>query len=130
MKITKANRNDAKSLFRACVVNGVLDESRVRNAVEELSTLKPRGFLATLHHFRRLVKIDIDRRSARVENAIETTPDLMRQIGAALEQRHGKGLSVSYWINPALIAGLRVRVGNDIYDGSVASRLHALSDSL
>jgi F-type H+-transporting ATPase subunit delta len=130
MKISKANRNDAKALFRACFVDGVLNESRVRSVVEEVVSHKPRGYLGTLHHFRRLVKIDVDRRSARIENAVETSPQLMQQIGEALERRHGKGLSYSYWINPALVAGLRVRVGNDIYDGSVAARLQALSGSL
>lgn len=130
MKTTKASRNDAKTLFRACLDNGVLDENRVRATVEELATKKPRGFLATLSFFGRLVRLDIERRSARIENAIETTPDLMRQLNQTLENRHGRGLAVSYWVTPALIAGLRIRVGNDIYDGSVSARLKSLSESL
>ena len=31
--------------------------------------------------------------------------------------------------NPALIGGLRVKVGSDVYDGSIQARLKALAES-
>ena len=68
MKITKQARREAKELFRAAQVNGVLDEAKVRQTVDEVIRLKPRGFVGILSHFQRLVKLDIDRRSARVES--------------------------------------------------------------
>ncbi|MBI1841861.1 MAG: F0F1 ATP synthase subunit delta, partial [Verrucomicrobia bacterium] len=43
--------------------------------------------------------------------------------------RHGPGLQLSFEQNPALIGGLRIQVGSDVYDGSVAARLHELSES-
>lgn len=130
MKISKQARRDAKALFQACKVNGVLDEARVRSAVSVVIERKPRGHVAILHHFQRLVKLDLDRRTARVENAVETSPELMSSIQANLERRYGAGLSVSFWINPALLGGLRVKVGSDVYDGSVKARLDALQASL
>ena len=77
-------------------------------------------------HFKRLVKLDLDRRTARVENATETTPEQQESIRSNLERQYGAGLQLTYWINPSLIGGLRVRIGSDIYDGSVAGRLAAL----
>ncbi len=130
MKISKQARRDAKSLFQTCRVNGVLDEGRVRQTVQQVIAQKPRGHVAILSHFQRLVKLDIARREARVENAVETTPALMASVKSNLERRYGPGLNVTFWVNPALIGGLRIKVGSDVYDGSVAARLAALADNL
>jgi len=130
MKISKQSRRDAKALFGACRVNGVLDESRVRQAVTSVIAGKPRSYVATLTHFQRLVKLDLDRRSACVENAAESTPALREAIQQNLTRRYGPGLNVTFRVNPALIGGLRIKVGSDVFDGSVAARLAALEESL
>lgn len=130
MKISKQSRRDAKSLFRACRVNGVLDDGRARQAVTQVIAQKPRGFLGTLHYFQRLVKLDIDRRSALVESATPLTPAFQNSVSANLGAKHGAGLFVRFETNPALIGGLRVKVGSDVYDGSVQARLAALEANL
>lgn len=130
MKIGKQARRDGKALFSACRVNGVLDEGKVRQAVSAVLAQKPRGYLATLSHFQRLVKLDLDRRSARIENAVETSPAQMAAIQDGLAKKYGPGLNVSFWVNPQLIGGLKIKVGSDIYDGSVAGRLAELESSL
>ena len=126
MKISKQSRRDAKALFGACRVDGLLDEGKVRQTVTAVIARRPRGFAATLAHFQRLVKLDLDRRSARVENAVETSPVLMEAIKANLAERYGPGLDVTFWVRPELIGGLRIKVGSDVFDGSVAARLAAL----
>jgi F-type H+-transporting ATPase subunit delta len=73
MKITKQARRDGKSLFRICLVDGRLDEARVRDTVTRVIEGKPRGYLGTLTHFQRLLKLHLDSRRARVENAVETS---------------------------------------------------------
>ena len=130
MKISKQARRDAKSLFQNCRVNGLLDEPRALQTVKQVIAQKPRGFVAILSHFQRLVKLDMDRRTARVENAVDSSPELMASVKANLERRYGPGLNVTFWRNPALIGGLRIKVGSDVYDGSVAARLAALADNL
>ena len=130
MKISKQARRDAKSLFQTCKVNGLLEDNRARQAVSAVIARKPRGYVAILHHFQRLVKLDLDRRTARVENAVETPPELMNSIRANLERRYGSGLNISFGTNPGLIGGLRIKVGSDVYDGSVKARLEALQSSL
>lgn len=128
MKTSKQARRDGKSLFRACFANGQLDEGRVRDAVARVIAAKPRGYLRTLTHFQRLVKLHLDSRTARIENAVETSADLQAGIQSALARRYGPGLNVSYWINPELLGGLRIRVGSDVYDGSVRARLESLKN--
>ena len=77
MKISKQAKRDAKQLFNSCRVNGLLDENRVRQAVGQVIAKKPRGYVAILSHFHRLVKLDLDRRTARVESAT-AAPDAFK----------------------------------------------------
>lgn len=129
MKISKQARRDAKQLFNACKVNGLLDENKVRQIVAQVIAQKPRGYVEILSQFQRLVKLDLDRRTARVESAVPTSAAIQESIKANLTKRYGGGLNVSFTVNPALLGGLRVQVGSDVYDGSVAARLAELEES-
>ena len=70
MKISKQARHEARQLFRSCLVNGLLDPARARQAVQLVVERKPRGHLAVLSQFHRLVKLDVERHTARVESAV------------------------------------------------------------
>jgi F-type H+-transporting ATPase subunit delta len=129
MKISKQSRREAKELFRSCLANGLLDENRVRQAVQRVLQAKPRGYLGILSHFERLVKLELERRTARVESAVALPPELTAKTKAVLEKTYGPGLNFSFGVNPALIGGVRIKVGSDVYDGSVQARLAALQES-
>ena len=75
------------------------------------------------------MKLDVARRTAKVEGAVESSPAQVAEIKANLEKRYGAGLNVSYVVNPSLIGGLRIQVGSDLYDGSVKTRLEKLAQS-
>jgi F-type H+-transporting ATPase subunit delta len=130
MKISKQARRDARTLFTSCKVSGLLDEDRVRRTVSAVITEKPRGYVAILSHFQRLVKLEIERRTARVESAAPLDDSLITSIQAGLAQRYGQGLDVSFAVNPALIGGLRVKVSSDVFDGSVRARLNSLAEGM
>jgi len=129
MKLSKQSRREAKQLFRSSVVNGLLDEDRARQVVKRVLESKPRGYLAILAHFERLLKLDIARRTARVESAVPLPADLQASVQTGLAKLYGPGLNLSFSQNPALIGGLRIKVGSDVYDGSVQARLAALQES-
>jgi F-type H+-transporting ATPase subunit delta len=129
MKTSKQARQQAKQLFRGCIVNGVLDEDRVRQVVRQLIAGKPRGYLRILSHYRRLVRLDLAQRTARVECAVPLASWLQASVRQNLERIHRPGLTVSFVLNPALIGGLRIQVGSDVYDGSIRARLAALQAS-
>jgi len=127
MKISKQAQRTARQLFRSCLANGVLDENRVRQAVALVLAQKPRGCLEILMRLSRLVKLDLDRRATRVESAGPLPPDLQARLAERLAKIYGSGLSVSFVQNPALIGGLRIQAGSDLYDGSVRTRLNTLA---
>ena len=129
MKVSKQARRDAKQLFRSCLVNRVLDENRVRQVVSKVAAAKPRGYIAILSQFLRLVKLEVDRRTARVECSVPPPPELQADVRSKLGRLYGPGLDILFAQNPALIGGVRIKVGSDVYDGSIHARLNALQES-
>ena len=129
MKITKQARRDGKQLYRRCLVQGRLDDTRVRQTVKLVLDRKPRGWLAILTHFQRLVKLAVDRRTALVESPAPLDAELQALVRERIEALYGSGLEYHYVQKPELLGGLRIRVGSDVYDGSVAARLAALEQN-
>jgi len=129
MKISKTAQREARQLFRGCLVNGLLEENRVRQCVALLAEKQPRGYVAILSRLHRLVKLELASRRVRVENAVETSPAQTASLRARLEQQYGPGLNIEFSVNPLLIGGMRVQVGSDLYDGSVKTRLEILEQS-
>jgi F-type H+-transporting ATPase subunit delta len=129
MKISKQAQRDARQLFRSCQVNGLLDESRVRAAVAMLVAKKPRGYVEILSRLHRLTKLDLEQRAARIESATPLPADLQNEVAARLKSIYGEGLDLSFGENAALLGGLKIRVGSDLYDGSVKTRLENLEKS-
>jgi F-type H+-transporting ATPase subunit delta len=126
MKTIKQLQREAKHLYRLCLVDGSLDEDRVRQVVRRVLESKQRGSLALLAHFRRLVKLDCARHAATVESVTPLPADLQTSVSSDLERVYGPKLSISFAENPTLIGGMRIKVGGDVYDSSVKARLAAL----
>lgn len=126
MKTIKQIESEAKHLYRLCFVDGSLDENRVRQVVQRVLESRQRGSFAFLSHFRRLVRLDCARHTATVESAIPLPADLKTSVSSDLQRLYGPKLSISFGPNPALIGGMRIKVGSDVYDSSVTTRLAAL----
>ena len=126
MNISKQAQRDARQLFRSCQVNGLLDENRVRQAVALVLARKPRRYIEILSRLHRLVKLDLERRTARVESAAILPDDLQMDVANRIKKIYGEGVSLTFDRNPALIGGLRIKVGSDVYDGSIRTRLEKL----
>ena len=47
---------------------------------------------------------------------------------ADLTRHYGAGLTFALRENPALLGGVRIQVGGDVYNGSVQGRLAALQE--
>lgn len=119
-------RRQAKKLFRLCLANGLLDESRVRQVVARIVEARRRDCLALLVQFQRLVKLHYEEHTAEVQGSQPLSADLRRRIGDWLRSMYGTELAIQFSQNPELIAGMRVRVASDVYDGSVEHQLTLL----
>lgn len=130
MKISKEARRTSRQLFRACFADGKLDEARARSVVALVTEKKPRGYIGILENFARLLRGEFERQNAVVESATPISDDMRFQLKAGLAKKYGRELALQFQVVPELLGGIRVKVGSDVWDGSVKARLEALKNQL
>jgi len=130
MKSGKQLAREAKQLFRLCMRGGTVDEDRVRWVVQRVLESKRRGYLSLLGALHRLLKLEYERHEAEIETAVPLPFDLRERVQAGLTAVYGPELTWAFAQNAALIGGMRIKVGCDVYDSSIRSALGALARSL
>jgi F-type H+-transporting ATPase subunit delta len=130
MKPNRKTARAARRLFRLCVVNDALDETRVREVATRLAASGRRGSLPVLAGFLRLVRLNLDQRTAVVESAAALPDDVRDSVAGELMRTHGASLRTTFAVNAALVGGMRIKVGSNVYDGSVRARLARLEARL
>ena len=130
MKINKETRQLSKELLRASFTDGQLDSGRVASLVKSLIEKKPRHYIQVLEAYQRLLRLEVDKRTATIETATELPPDAAAPILANLKRKYGSDLTAKFVVNPELLGGMRIRVGSDVWDSSVRNRLHRLQQQL
>jgi F-type H+-transporting ATPase subunit delta len=130
MQVKKEVRQIAREMLRASFTDGQLDRGRIASLVDSILTRKPRNFLKILEYYKRLLRLEIEKRHARIETAAALEPQIASQVSHSLARRYGTDLTTEFVTNPALLGGMRVRVGSDVWDSSVRNRLERLQQQL
>jgi F-type H+-transporting ATPase subunit delta len=130
MKVRKETRQLARALLRASFVDGQLDKGRVTSLVQLLISKKPRNFIKVLSDFKNLLRLELEKRHARIEVASPLDDGTRSKILANLKKKYGNQLTTEFVNNPTLLGGMRIRVGSDVWDGSVRNRLQRLEQQL
>ena len=129
MKISKAAASTARRLFGLCQVDGRMDGDKLRTVIKRLTERKPREYRAMLSALHRLIRLEIASRQVTVESAVELDTAARERLLKGLSRQYGPDLEVQYQLNPELLGGMRIRVGDDVIDGSVKGRLDRLAAS-
>ena len=98
--------------------------------VQSVIAERPCHYIQLLENYHRLLRLELEKRRATIESAIALDPEAGRQIVSGLERKYNGGLTTEFVVNPALLGGVRVRVGSDVWDGSVRNRLERLRQQL
>ena len=130
MKVSKTAKKGARALFLAVHTEGRLDQAKVRSLLAMVIERRPAGGAEILHEFHRLVRLELESHSALVESAEKLTAVEVAAIEKSLTARFGSQTTFGYSVNPNLIAGIRVKIGSDVYDASVRERLNRLQAEL
>lgn len=129
MKVSKVAASTARRVFTMCQTDGKLDEAKLSKAVKKIVDLKPRDYRGILVSLKRLVRLELERNNVLIESATELDAATRQQVQSDLNAKHGSELNFEYRTNPELLGGLKVRIGNDLWDGSVKGRLDRLSEA-
>jgi len=120
----------ARQFFKLSVVEGVLSADRVAGVLQYIEKHRPAGSVAILKAYQRLIAAEVARGQAVVEHAGLAQASALDAVSAALSRKYGRSVTWVAKRNDALIAGLRIRVGDDVYESSVAGQLAALASSV
>jgi len=130
MKINKEIRRLSREMMRASLTDGQLDRGKIASLVQSLITKKPRYYLAILEYYKRLLRLEVEKRHAKIESAAQLNSEVSAQIVEKLKRKYGNDLTTEFSTDPKLLGGVRIRVGSDVWDGSVRSRLERLQQEL
>src|ERR1700746_2450344 len=111
MKINKEIRQFCREMLGASFTDGQLDPGRISSLVNSLIARKPRRYIDVLKNYRRLLRLEIEKRRAKVESASLLTPETSWQITNRLKQKYGDDLQAEFTVDPGLLGGVRIRVG-------------------
>lgn len=92
----------------------------------------PRGLHAAraADEFAEIIVKRQNRYIARVTSAINLSQAQLERLGRALNAVYGRELKIDVSVDPAVLGGLRVQVGDEVIDGTVETRMSDLSRSI
>ena len=130
MKINREIRQLSREMLRASFTDGQLDPGRISSIVDSLIARKPRRYIDVLKNYRRLLRLELEKRQAKIETANEVDSATSSELVGNLKKKYGSDLTTEFVVNPGLLGGMRIRVGSDVWDGTVRNRLERLQQEL
>ena len=130
MKLNKEIRQLSRKMLQASFTDGQLDPGRIASLVDSVIAEKPRNYINVLKNYKRLLRLEVEKRHATIETASEVDPAIRSEIVSNLKSKYGDDLATEFHVDPQLLGGMRIRVGNDVWDGSVRNRLERLQQEL
>ena len=111
---------------RQALVRGLIEAKvsppAVTLAVHALAS-RHRSVEAALEEYQKVAADRQERLVALVRSAIELTADQRDRLAAALAEQYGRNIHLNLLVDPDVLGGIRVELGDDVIDGTVASRL-------
>jgi F-type H+-transporting ATPase subunit delta len=126
MKISREARRSARELLHLSMPGGRLDRARIAEISSALVDQRPRGFFAILKEYSRLVRLELEKRHAVIESATELDAQSAKNLSSAIHSKFGEDFTTEFRVTPTLVGGLRIQVGSDVWDGSIAAKLAKL----
>ena len=116
----------ARQFLTMSIVDGELSADRVAGVLQYIEKHRPPNALEVLKAYQRLIAVEVARSQAVIEHAGPLDGTVAANIAASMTRKYGRRIASVPRRNDALLAGLRVRVGDDVYESSVAGQLAAL----
>ncbi|PYL09285.1 MAG: hypothetical protein DME34_02925 [Verrucomicrobia bacterium] len=130
MRQNKEIRRLSREMLRASFTDGQLDRGKIGSLVQSLIARKPRHCIDILQNYKRLLRLELEKRHAIIESATDLSSHASSKVASRLKQKYGDDLTTELVVDPTLLGGMRVRVGSDVWDGTVRNRLNLLQQQL
>jgi F-type H+-transporting ATPase subunit delta len=125
----KLSAGDKESLFLSICGNAL--NAQGRNFIRVLVSAERIALLPEIHSLFESLKDDAEGTArAQIVSAFPLTGEELAPLTAALEKRFGKTIEATVSVDPDLIGGARITVGDTVIDASVQSELQAMANHL
>ena len=118
-----------RQLFKLSLVDGRISSEKVAGILGYVEKHHPVNAVTILNAYQRLIATEIAMGIAIVEHSGPVSPAVLASIATSLSARYQRPVTTQTKANPALFAGIRIRIGDDLFESSVAGQLAALSAS-
>ncbi len=129
MKKSKQLLSLINQAVRSSFINDRLNEAKVFNFIKTFKTLPKSDSIFALNEFSKGIKRELNKHTLEIESATELTSMQVREITNALKADY-KINEVKAVINIELLGGIKIRVGDHVFDDSVISRIEQLKEEI
>lgn len=130
MRADKKTKLLAKQLFKLSLVNGTVSPEQVAGVLGYIEKAQPRHPLVLLKLYHRAIVTEVAKSRAIVEHAGAISNAALKLIEGAMSRKYSRPVTATAQPSPKLLAGLRVRIGSDVYEANVSGQLAALSSAV
>jgi F-type H+-transporting ATPase subunit delta len=127
MAADKKTKLLARQLFKLSLANGQVSADLVSGVLGWVNKHSPRHPIALLQLYQRLITTELAQSQAVVGHAGPLAAGVIAQIEQALTKKYHRPITATATPDATLLAGIRVRIGDDVYESSVANQLASLS---
>lgn len=113
----------ARADLVSSLLQGKASPETVRLARQAVLAPRGRRFDRTVEEYLQLAAERRERLTATVTSAVPLEESQRSRLAAALQQIYGKPIQLQMIIDPDVVGGLVVRVGDEVIDGTIASKI-------
>ena len=118
-----------KRLIQISTVDGALDEPSLMKGVAQIKASGFRLFIPLLKALRIKLKRVIAWQTAEVSTPTNLSVESVDSLKALFSRIYNRPIQVTTKMDPSLIGGVQVKVGDDVYDASILARLKRISEA-
>lgn len=117
----------AKKLLAISLENNRVSEEKVTAILQTLKSNPPRRYKEILEIYLLKIRAELRKENATIEHSGVLSSAAVNDIKENLTKYYNRDIKVSEQNVPELLAGVRIRVADDVWDTSVLSRLEQLT---
>ncbi|MFF0009914.1 F0F1 ATP synthase subunit delta [Streptomyces sp. NPDC005374] len=119
----RAARASAKGELLRTLLGGRADVTSERLVTRLVTAPRGRSLEAGLESLSKLAAERRDRTVAVVTSAVVLSDSQKQRLGAALAKLYGRTMHLNLDVDPEVLGGIRVQVGDEVINGSIADRI-------
>lgn len=117
-------------LLEMSKTDGIVDGGKVKTVIETLKKSDVRRLKIILDLYRIAVRRSLHETTARIAYAGALSEPTKEALQSSLEKKTGRKLTLELKEDPELIAGVRIAVGDYVYDSSIKQALKQISETI